>query len=300
MIDIPYNFFVLRDGGQNQIVQRIIVTQELQDQLTLLFSGQRGELLGGQPEQITFSGETLTAEQIEILVINNFPMPAIIETAAGNFLGTPDLIFTTEAAYEIRSVFAVVPTDPPEILFQAFDRRGVLAGQAGRFAIKHSEGTFQRMDSPTLVLDARLAATYQNGNLYFRSYQVAKRIFDLTPFYKESSNEEITEFLAKGIVGCTDPAKLIANIDSIGRKKLTLVRASTIFQDVDVATIVRRARKHKITIATERVNGAIRILFPNTRKELKDVLSFLNQDIYEAPLTKAGRFLSRSKVPMQE
>jgi len=294
---LPYSFFILRTDGT---VQRVNVEQELQQQLTALFNGQRADLLPQQVEEVPFTAETPTADAGEVLTIADFTLPADITTAVNNPNATAGLIFTTADAYQIKSIFAVVQAQRPQVLFQAFDRRRVLGDQAGRFAITHSQGTFRRLEDPALVLDSRLAMIYQGGTLYFRSYQVANHIVDLSQYYREASNDEITAFLNEGGVGCDAVGDLLDNIDTVGRKKFALVRESGVLDTVPVNRIVAVAGRHKVKIKTERVNGGVRIVLPSERKELKAVLSFLNQDIYHPPLTKEGRFLSRSKVRMKD
>jgi hypothetical protein len=297
---LPHNFFVIRDAGATDAIERVTLTQPLQQQLTTLFSGQRTEFFTPETEEIAFNGDALTADPGELLTVPNFPLPPPIMSAVTNSGAVPPLVFTSEAAYAIQCIFAITPTADGEILFQAFDRRRVLADQASRFAIVHSEGTFRRLESPGLILDAQLAALYRGGTLYFRSYQVAKRIFDLTAYYREASNDEITTFLGAGLVACAAPAMLLANIDTVGRKKFTMVRTSGVLDTVSLKTIVSTAKRHKVPLTTQVVNGQRKIVFPSERKELKAVLSFLNQDIYEAPLTRDGRFLSRSKTRISD
>lgn len=110
------------------------------------------------------------------------------------------------------------------IFFQNFDSRRVLI-PGRRFAVfaTADSSTFKELEEPVVLLDAHLAAIWDNGVLKFKSFHLAKQIFDLSGYFAEATDEQIGEFVAHSLIACESKDAVIRSSTVWSRKKIALI-----------------------------------------------------------------------------
>lgn len=289
----PSNLFALVDDDDAPI-RRIPLTPELNTELKQLFSDQQAALLGDK-QPMAFTG-SYNVDEGEIFTLADYPLPPAISQATGNPLTCPVLNLTTET-HRIKALFsgtwsAAVKT----VNFQVFDTGKLL--KRG-FTLIGSGDTYKKLEEPGLMLQDKLTAHFHNGTLYFSSYHNAKRLLDLAAYYREATDADLDAFAATELFAFEDEAGFKDQADSIIRKKIALLQKNDVLKDitvVDIQTVANNfnaelPEEHHITIM---VNEDGKLVIPEEKKKLKELIRFLDEDYVTAPLTKR-KCLTNSK-----
>lgn len=229
----------------------------------------------------------------ECFQIENFEMsPDLLEVArqplTAERLNQADLPFL--------SIKAIVGYDfsanNRRLFFQTFDSRRVLI-PGRRFAVWSAAdaSTFRELDRPVVLLEAPLAAVWDDGVLKFKSFNLARQIFDLSEYFTEATTPQLSTFATHRRVSCDDTAHFIAACNTWSRKKVALILRDGIL-DFPVRDIRRGARAVSYRIAMD----GDRIILPVTKPELRALLQFLDEDLYRGPISKRRLLSSGHRV----
>lgn len=287
------NLFALVDDDDAPI-RRIPLTAALNTELAQLFAEQQAALLGDR-QPIAFTG-SYNVDEGEIFTIADYPLPPTIGQAIGNPLTCPVLNLNTET-HRIKALFSGTWTAANKTVnFQVFDAGKLL--KRG-FTLIGSGDTYKKLEEPGLMLQDKLTAHFHNGTLYFTSYHNTKRFLDLADYYREATDTDLDEFAATDIFAFEDQASFKAQADSIIRKKIALLQKNEVLKDltvVDIQTVANNfnaelPEEHHITIM---VNDDGKLVIPEDKKQLKELIRFLDEDYVTAPLTKR-KCLTNSK-----
>lgn len=179
-----------------------------------------------------------------------------------------------------------------QILFQNFDSRRVLI-PGKRFAVlaPADSNTFEYLNRPVVLLDAQLGAVWENGTLFFKKFHLAKQIFDLSAYFTEATNEQIEGFANHNLMSCADTAAFTAACNTTwSRKKVALILRGGALNDM-TADLLRGAAQ---IVDYDIPMDGDRVLLPTARAPLKELLQFLDEDIYRGPISQR-RLLSSGK-----
>lgn len=289
----PSNLFALVDDDDAPI-RRIPLTAALNTELAQLFAEQQTALLGDK-QSIAFTG-SYNVDEGEIFTIADYPMPQAIGQAIGNPLTCPALDLNNET-HRIKALFSGTWTAANKIVnFQVFDAGKLL--KRG-FTLIGSGDNYKKLEEPGLMLQDKLTAHFHNGTLYFSSYHNTKRFLDLADYYREATDTDLDDFAATDLFTFEDEAAFKEQADSIIRKKIALLQKNEVLKDITVADIQTVAgnfnaelpEEHHITIT---VNDAGKLVIPEDKKQLKELIRFLDEDYVTAPLTRR-KCLTNSK-----
>ncbi|HET9233186.1 MAG TPA: Kiwa anti-phage protein KwaB-like domain-containing protein, partial [Candidatus Eisenbacteria bacterium] len=179
-----------------------------------------------------------------------------------------------------------------QISLQVFDRRRLLS-TSGLSLILH-RGTFRKLTDGGLTLDTKLAAAVEENRLYFHSFALARRLFDLSEYFREATDGDLATFVEHKAVLFDDPDSLMKNADSWVRKKVALILQSGILEKERPAKIATTAQKFGLAIEVQTVARRDKLRFPSEKKRLKELLHFLDEDYLTSILTGTN-YLSNSK-----
>ena len=284
------NFFAITDDPESSL-RRIRVTRQLQSELATLFHEQTATLLNEDLEEVQFDGR-LEPDDSQILVVPDFPVPEDISAVVRNPRGLEPLDLSEGLDGRIKAIFTGHAGADSRYSFQVFDRRRLLSARG--LSIILSADTFRRLEEPGLVLDTQLVAAIAAGKLYFRSYYKAKRVFDLTEYYREATSEELQTFAGTDNVHVEDLVAFEEVADTWVRRKVSLILESGILKSQQPKRIARVARKFGLAVQVSKKDGKEVIVLPEGKRELKALLRFLDEDYYEAPVTQT-QYVSNSK-----
>jgi hypothetical protein len=275
-------------------VHRIELAQKVQVPLEQVFQ-QQGAALLNDVARIPFDGRYAPYSD-EILLIKDFHDQDDLLGAGTSPLQCPILKIDDAVLQNLLGLFVVTKVNGTRsVCLQIFDRRRALTKE--KFALFNSIGEgLQRLEHTGLILDIRLTAVLQGTNLLFKSFHSVSRLFDLSTYYHEATDEELETFSAHDSIAQT-PA--VANFLTLAdttriRKQVALILDSKILDKVDSRTIVKQAKLFGLKIATMDHKGKKKIVLPENRSDLREVLDFLQENVYKGCLTDTT-FVSNSK-----
>lgn len=289
----PSNLFALVDDDDTPI-RRIPLTAALNAELSQLFAEQQATLLGDK-QTIAFTG-SYNVDEGEIFTIADYPLPPAIGQAISNPLTCPVLNLNTETQ-RIKALFSGTwSATNKTVNFQVFDA-GKLLKQG--FTLIGSGDTYKRLEEPGLILQDKLTTHFHNGTLSFSSYHNTKRFLDLANYYREATDTDLDAFAATDIFAFEHEASFKEQADSIIRKKIALLQKNEVLKDLSVVDIQAVASNFNIDLPEEHhihitVNEDGKLVIPDDKKQLKELIRFLDEDYVTAPLTKR-KCLTNSK-----
>lgn len=286
------NLFALLDDAATPI-RRIPLTNDLGTDLKTMFDGQLAEFIRDK-QNIEFTG-SYNVDVGEIFTIAEYPLPPVISDALSNPLACPRLNLNEET-HQIKALFTGVWLNQDnQVSFQVFDSGKLLSKG---LTIIGSGDTYKKLEDPGLVLQDKLTAYYKNGTLQFISYHNTKRFLDLSDYYKEATDTDLNTFAATPMFEFEDQAFFKANADSIIRKKVALLQKNNVLQNLSVDDITAVANSFNQDLPEEyRINISVndgKLVIPKEKKQIKELLRFLDEDYVTAPLTKR-KCLTNSK-----
>ena len=266
-------FFVIVDDNENPL-RRLNVSTDLKNELSEMLVQQKDIFLSDR-DPVEFSGN-YNVDREQIHRIENYAAPTYMKSAVDNAIGVPELIITDDTrvkgfmgGYKRESKYY--------FLAQAIDGSKIVGK---KLTIMRSGTTYSKLNEKGLVLKDYLAAYYDGGSLFFQSYHNAKKLFKLTEYYREATEEEVNSFCSHDFFYTEDSVK--AMISPTLRKKIFLIQKNNILESTSIDDI--RIRANELDVSLNVQNGKIHL--PEDRKKLKEVINFLNEDVWVSTFTR--------------
>lgn len=278
--------------GNHLEAKRVRTSQAVQERLGPLFDGMEAIFFDGIEDEVEFDGGWKPDDSELLIINNNVEALALRDALTQNVLALPEIDTANFGNENIRAL-AVVKSHPgqnPRILIQAFSAQQILNR---RFTLLQEGNSFKQMTENAFAIGTTLNAVIDGNTLKFRSFHNLKKIFDLVEFYKAATDAELANFCghAKFQVENVEEFKIAS--DQIVRKLVHAVSASGILDHHDVVTIAGRAAALGVEI--DIIDGRIRM--PRDRKDIKLLLRFLDDAVYEGALSQQ-RYQTNSKRPL--
>jgi len=289
----PTNLFALVDD-EDSPVRRIPLTAALNIELAELFAEQQATLLGDK-QQLEFTG-SYNVDEGEIFTIAEYLLPPAISEAISNPLTCQMLNLNTET-HRIKALFSGVWSAAHKVVnFQVFDTGKLLSRG---FTLIGSGDTYKKLEEPGLILQDKLTAHFSNGTLHFTSYHNTKRFLNLTDYYREATDTDLDAFAETELFAFEDEASFKSHADSVIRKKIALLQKNEVLKGITVVDIQTVANNFNAELPEEHhisinINDDGKLLIPRDKKQLKELIRFLDEDYVTAPLTKR-KCLTNSK-----
>lgn len=278
--------------------RRIPLTAALNAELAQMFFDQQAAMLGNK-QPLAFTG-SYNVDEGEIFTIDDYPLPFTIEQAIGNPLTCPVLNLQTET-HRIKALYSGTwSAENKTVNFQVFDSGKLLSTRWTLIGLPiHAGDTYKRLEEPGLILQDKLTAHYYNGKLYFTSYHNTKRFLNLTDYYREATDTDLDDFVSMELFAFEDKVGFKVNADSIIRKKIALLQKNEVLKHITVTDIQSVVIKFNAVIPKEHhieiiINQHGKLVIPDDKKKLKELIRFLDEDYVTAPLSKR-KCLTNSK-----
>lgn len=279
-------FALCRNSGALQ-VRRVRVAQPLQQKIFHIFQTQAASFFDGIEEEIEFDGGW-KPDSNEVLVMPTPDEANAIFEALDNPIALPTVDPRNFASEGIK---ALITADENERVFiQAFTAQQLLSR---RFSLMLEGDIFRELTEPAFTLENKLVAVIEARRLKFKSFFQISRIFDLTFFYFEASDQEIENFCGHSHLSVIDVHEFKNTADQIIRKLIHTIARSNVLNKHSVEDIASKATS--LGLDVQLANG--KIVMPNDRKTIKQLLRFLDDCIYEASLT-SRKYVTNSKRPL--
>jgi hypothetical protein len=273
---------------------RFPLSQDVQNELTAYLTNQKQEFRIGIQNEILFDGK-YKPDEGEVLYIENFDEIDGLAQAIRTPLGYPEVVPSEEEFAGIKALFSGDIDDDGiiTVLIQQFDKRKIISTNG--LSIFHSTNVYRKVEDIGVTVDSKLTATLREGKLTFFSFHMLRQVFDLSEYYREATDTDITDFAALDVISVADVNQLIAISDTWIRRKFSLIQQSQILDTVPMTEIRAVATEFNIPLDTTILeDGTEKIILPSKKADLKTILRFLDEDYYKSPLSKT-RFITNSK-----
>lgn len=265
---MPDNFFAILMDGE---VRRISLVQDVEENVRAVFVG-GGQIFIDENEEVEFDGSwKLDDDEIFFVPMNMGDYKDVVD----NPINIPILDLRNEA---IRALFWY---ENQLFYFQNFDSRKLLQN---RNVIVYNRQTYDRLRDDAFIIDNMVSAVHQNGKFYFRSYANANKIFDLSDYYKEATDKELKTFSEHPKIAVTDLDWLREKSNSVIRKNVKMLQDSGVLDGADTKKIRKDAHDYNLDIKLDKMG---KIVLPKDRRQVKDILLWLNEGYFKGAITGA-------------
>lgn len=284
-------YAICRDAAGLE-VRHVQLNQQVQLQLDALFRSQEDDFLEGVVDDVDFTGDW-KPDPNEILVIRNLPEVQILWQAANqNAVALPPLDIVHFQDQNIHGLFTVVGrAQNRRLLVQNFGAQQFLSS---RMAFLFDNNVFRRLTEPAFSFGTGLVAIIGvAGEIRFKSYALLRRVLDVTPIFRQATDQELGNFAALPSLEVADVNAFVAAADEGVRKLVMAITKADVLNAYTVRQIATRAAAIGFVLNVSR--GCI--VVPNDRKGAKQLFSFLLDKVYLGPLNQQ-LFITNSNRPL--
>ncbi|MDP2609123.1 MULTISPECIES: Kiwa anti-phage protein KwaB-like domain-containing protein [unclassified Oceanobacter] len=283
--------FIKDDSGSCQI-KRIRVNSPLQSELIQIFEDQRVLFEQGVDTEVDFNGDWKPGEN-EVLIIDDISESTLMKNAINaNALSFTDVNISNFSNEPIKAIFTGITTNgQTKVFVQKFSSRQALSLNQLPLIKMQTGNTFVKTTDDIFTIDNKLVAIIEGNRTKFKSFHNARMVFDLSGFYREATDEDLTQMSQHASLEIADLESFISEADTQVRKMAHSIKSSGVLDSYTV-TQISTASANFPDISVIVNNG--KITLPSDKKELKEVLHFLLEDIYKGPLSGSD-YLTNSK-----
>lgn len=269
-------------------IKRVPVNGALQQPLDQLFLQQETAFRAGRPNEVPFDGDWKPDDDELIVLDNTAEADAMIAAVAGNVLALPMIDTANFEAENIKALFVGTNAGGNvKLLIQRFTSAQILNR---KFAVFAHNNVFSRLTDTAFSLGNTLTCIVENGQIKFESYHNLRAIFDVSEFFAEATDEDIDDFAGHASIEIADIAAFKELVTQTERKlihKLVSTDVLNIHTPQDIQTVAGQTG-----VVINIVNG--RIVFPAEKQGIRRFLRFLDDSLYQAPLS-GRRYVTNSK-----
>lgn len=269
---MPVNLLALCGDPGQSTVKRVRTSTSVQHRLSVFFETlEIGFRDGVEVEKAYDSRWTPGVEEVITLPISP-EVDAVFARLDGGVLGLDVL---DGGAFEAERIRALAVQQGGKLLLQAFNLSQRLSQKMAFIA---TGNTFDKIDTSAFTLSNKLDIIVEAGLVKFKNYNIAKRIFDLSAHYREATDAEIRQFSQHSLLKVDADALIELSTQPL-RKLISSVQASGVLERESAQSISHKAAGLvAVTIQDER------IVLPMVRRELRDLMAFLDHKIYRSPV----------------
>ena len=288
------SFFVILKSNNGELeIRKIQMTQETQHRLIAAFSDGANKILDSKLEKVEFDGN-YKPEKGEINVISNYKIDEEIISAIKEPTSINELEAKEDMILKIGSIFCGnISENKKVVCFSNFTKANYIT-KKGITNIFHNGETFVYVPGPGFNISGEVDVIFYNGELLFWNYWTARQILDLTSYYREATNEDLNDFINHDAVNVADPDTFVMMSDSWVRRKIALLKDSEVLDYCRPSLIAEKAEEYGVEISVTNEKDKEKINIPLEKRELKNVLRFLDEDYFCGPITNA-KYLTNSK-----
>ncbi|HCD8605315.1 TPA: DUF4868 domain-containing protein, partial [Enterobacter hormaechei] len=266
-----------------------------------LFRTQRSEFINEDIEEIEFCA-SYNVQDGEIFSINPFDD----EIGIINAIERPDAVPVWDpddvSVHYFKALFTGEPAsngNPTQVWLQCFDRRQIINNEKSFFQVVTQPGNrFSVSTRPGFSLSDRLTAILVGDKLLFKSFFMLRRFFNMEEYFNEATREDLDNFIGNDIFHVENAEDFVTFADSAIKKKVSLIISSGILNDQPIENLIECAQKIGYQLGITNVNGDNKITMPNSKREVKQLLYFLDQGYFNSIITNE-LMLTNSKRPIR-
>ncbi|WP_163363362.1 Kiwa anti-phage protein KwaB-like domain-containing protein [Enterobacter cloacae] len=293
--------FAITDSEIPTRIIKIDIDAPAQTVVENLFRTQRSEFINEDIEEIEFCA-SYNVQDGEIFSINPFDD----EIGIINAIERPDAVPVWDpddvSVHYFKALFTGEPAsngNPTQVWLQCFDRRQIINNEKSFFQIVTQPGNrFSVSTRPGFSLSDRLTAILVGDKLLFKSFFMLRRFFNMEEYFNEATREDLDNFIGNDIFHVENAEDFMMFADSAIKKKVSLIISSGILNDQPIENLIECAQKIGYQLGITNVNGDNKITMPNSKREVKQLLYFLDQGYFNSIITNE-LMLTNSKRPIR-
>jgi hypothetical protein len=284
---MPLNLYALCGNPGEVIIKRVMVSGDVQSQLEPFFIGVEQAFRAGVDQEIDFDGRWKPDRDQLMRIPVNVEASAIVDILAQDTLAIEALQAGNFEDEAIRALMVKEATgQTSRILIQYFSN---LQRLSRRFAVTLHGDIFNRLSQPTFAIDAQIHVIIEGGYIKFKSYNMAKRILDLSGAYREATDQDIVALCnLPRLTGDAD--EIIAVANPTLRKLISSVKDSDVFDSNTAEEIQAKAAAVNLNLLVQNH----RVVLPGEKSDLRKVLTFLDHGVYLSPVSNE-RYITNSR-----
>ncbi|HEA3568927.1 TPA: Kiwa anti-phage protein KwaB-like domain-containing protein [Escherichia coli] len=293
--------FAITDSEIPTRIIKIDIDAPAQTVVENLFRTQRSEFINEDIEEIEFCA-SYNVQDGEIFSINPFDD----EIGIINAIERPDAVPVWDpddvSVHYFKALFTGEPAsngNPTQVWLQCFDRRQIINNEKSFFQVVTQPGNrFSVSTRPGFSLSDRLTAILVGDKLLFKSFFMLRRFFNMEEYFNEATREDLDNFIGNDIFHVENAEDFMMFADSAIKKKVSLIISSGILNDQPIENLIECAQKIGYQLGITNVNGDNKITMPNYKREVKQLLYFLDQGYFNSIITNE-LMLTNSKRPIR-
>lgn len=293
--------FAITDSEIPTRIIKIDIDAPAQTVVENLFRTQRSEFINEDIEEIEFCA-SYNVQDGEIFSINPFDD----EIGIINAIERPDAVPVWDpddvSVHYFKALFTGEPAsngNPTQVWLQCFDRRQIINNEKSFFQVVTQPGNrFSVSTRPGFSLSDRLTAILVGDKLLFKSFFMLRRFFNMEEYFNEATREDLDNFIGNDIFHVQNAEDFMMFADSAIKKKVSLIISSGILNDQPIENLIECAQKIGYQLGITNVNGDNKITMPNSKREVKQLLYFLDQGYFNSIITNE-LMLTNSKRPIR-
>lgn len=286
----------IRGNRENCKVSTLDIDENTRESITKMFdSSVHQQIIGKRDEpydEIPYDPAcTLQPDELEYMCIPSFELPLCITEAIPKRATLPQYELEADAVPEIRAFFVCHPSPSGDKLaFQRFRSQQYLS-PAG-FHLFFSHKTLRQQNASEwnrgkgragISISSIVDCFVDEHGLKLKSSFFPNQIFDLSTYALEATEEQVKEFIDHDIFDSTDPKLSIESIKTRERKKIASITEKRILVEHSIEEIAGVARQFDYDLPLTQ-DG--KILMPSDSKRRKELLAFLDEDIYRGSFSE--------------
>lgn len=285
------NLLALCRDANGITIKRIPLNGALQNPVMQIFSGQEAAFRAGRPNEVAFDGDW-NPDDDEILVLDaTAEANAMVAAATGNVLALQAINAANFNEENIKALF--VPVNQGGALRLLVQRFTVAQILSRKFAVIANNNQFNQITEPAFNLATSLTCIVEGGQIKFDSYHKLRAVFDVLEFFAAATDDGIDDFAGHASIAIADVPALKDIVTQTERKLIHKLSSSGVLDAHTPQQIQAKARATGLVVTL--ANG--QIVFPDDKQEIRRLLRFLDDSLYEAPLS-GQRYVTNSKRPV--
>ncbi|MBT1427446.1 hypothetical protein [Dickeya dianthicola] len=226
--------------------------------------------------------------------IKNFSESAIMLDAINRSTAIPK--WTKNIGLEnITALFMATDyqNNKEKVAIQSFTKKQIL--NASKY-LWLNKNVFSMSDLLGFNIEDKLVAIIEKDKIKFKSFHNLRSIFDMNKYFAEATEQDLDNFIQQNSFDVPQGVDIKKIADNVIRTKVTLINNSNILKNHSVSDIKTAASALNFPLKTTGNGSNEKIKIPTTKKEIKELLDFLDEDYFNSEISKK-RFRSNSKRP---
>ncbi|ELI8402977.1 Kiwa anti-phage protein KwaB-like domain-containing protein [Yersinia enterocolitica] len=290
------SLFAMMDDQVASKVMRIQLDKQSNLTVNSIFKQQKSHFETHHSTAIPFYAG-YTPSYSECFLIDNFSESSILIDAVTRNTAMPVWDPSDVGIEHIKALFLGIdaPNNNKVIAIQTFNKNQILdTSKSFLMGLVASKNTFSKANNIGFNIDDKLVSFINNDKIYFRSFFKLRSVFDMSSYFQEATDQDLINFTSDKSFSIPQGFNMQTIADTVIRSKITLIINNGMLNPQNIPTFKKAAQKINFPLQTIIIGNDEKIVMPQTKKEIKALLDFLDEDIFTSEIS-SKIFKSNSK-----